>query len=663
MCSAFSIPGVTLEGLRLYLFSYTLRDEAKRRAQSLEPDEINAWDQLVERQLVKSCSYIGIPDCILMETFYNGLDQPTQVVVDASAGEGLMDRSYTEAKSILDCISRNSDEWLDTGLEERGLEQERAEGVVVPTDTMNTLIDQMTTMTSLLQTMANQQRHLSHESAQVNALTHVAAMNCVQCGEGHLAEVYPWNQQFVYSIYNDPFGNTYNPGWQNHLTFSWDENHNQGSQSDHQNNYQGNRGNPPVFINQDHSSGNFQIIQPYDQPFFSDSSYSTSSLETLLKHYIENSEAIRQSHASSLRVLEEQVEQLAIELKNKTHGMLPSSSGVSEPRDKEQCQAVTLRSGKTTVPVPPVPDSMSRPVDLTTTMTSQPLMTESPIQNALFQNNIPTKMKDPGSFTLLCSIGGKKVGNALCDLGASINLMPLSIFKKLNIGNARPTTITLQLANRSIMHPEGKIEDVLLQVDKFIFLVDFIILDYEADREVPIILGHSFLATGCWTDLLGMNSSNFLTDTQGKTKLQLRWRIKIRQPSRAHLARLHSIVCRLDSTMHQIARPLSVLLEAGHEYDFVDAYTEAFHTLKDALITAPILITPNWTPPFALMCDASGYAVGTVLSQRKDKEKEKDIEERFPDELLMLVGINVQWYADIVNFIVCSQVPEDYTYQ
>ena len=84
----------------------------------------------------------------------------------------------------------------------------------------------------------------------------------------------------------------------------------------------------------------------------------------------------------------------------------------------------------------------------------------------------------------------------LCDLGASINLMPMSIFKKLGIGEARPTTVTLQLADRSITHPEGKIEDVLVKVDKFIFPVDFIILDYEADREVPIILGRPFLATG-----------------------------------------------------------------------------------------------------------------------------------------------------------------------
>ncbi|KAL5563874.1 hypothetical protein UlMin_033621 [Ulmus minor] len=116
--------------------------------------------------------------------------------------------------------------------------------------------------------------------------------------------------------------------------------------------------------------------------------------------------------------------------------------------------------------------------------------------SAVLQNKLPPKLKDPGSFTIPCSIGNQYFGKALCDLGASINLMPMSIFKKLGIGEARPTTVSLQLADRSIAHPEGKIEDVLVKVDKFIFPVDFIVLDYDADLEVPIILGRPFLATG-----------------------------------------------------------------------------------------------------------------------------------------------------------------------
>ena len=79
--------------------------------------------------------------------------------------------------------------------------------------------------------------------------------------------------------------------------------------------------------------------------------------------------------------------------------------------------------------------------------------------SAILTCKIPPKLKDPGSFTIPCSIGGQEVGLALCDLGASINLMPLSVFNKLGIGEVRPTTVTLQLEDRSIAYPKGKIED------------------------------------------------------------------------------------------------------------------------------------------------------------------------------------------------------------
>ena len=74
--------------------------------------------------------------------------------------------------------------------------------------------------------------------------------------------------------------------------------------------------------------------------------------------------------------------------------------------------------------------------------------------------------------------------------------MPLSIFKRLGLGEARPATVTLQLADRSLKHPRGVIEDILVKVDKFIFPTDFIVLDMEEDKEIPIILGRPFLATG-----------------------------------------------------------------------------------------------------------------------------------------------------------------------
>ncbi|KAK8491399.1 hypothetical protein V6N11_073725 [Hibiscus sabdariffa] len=110
-------------------------------------------------------------------------------------------------------------------------------------------------------------------------------------------------------------------------------------------------------------------------------------------------------------------------------------------------------------------------------------------------NKVPAKKADPESFTIECSIGHNYSTKALRDSGASINLMPKSIFQKLGIGEAKPTTVMLQLADHSFVQPEGKIEDILVRIDKFIFPADFLILDCEADENAHIILGRPFLST------------------------------------------------------------------------------------------------------------------------------------------------------------------------
>ena len=104
-------------------------------------------------------------------------------------------------------------------------------------------------------------------------------------------------------------------------------------------------------------------------------------------------------------------------------------------------------------------------------------------------------MKDPGSFTIPCSTGKHEFKKALCDSGASINLMPLSVVQRLSLGELTPTTITLEMADRSMAQPEGVLEDVLIKVGKFIFPADFVIMKMEEDTQVPLLLGRPFLAT------------------------------------------------------------------------------------------------------------------------------------------------------------------------
>ena len=116
--------------------------------------------------------------------------------------------------------------------------------------------------------------------------------------------------------------------------------------------------------------------------------------------------------------------------------------------------------------------------------------------SAIIQQKLPAKMKDPGSFTIPCSIGKYEFKKALCYSGASINLMPLSVVQRLSLGELTPTAITLQMADRLMEQPEGILEDVLVKVGKFIFPVDFVIMQMEEDTQVPLLLGRPFLLTG-----------------------------------------------------------------------------------------------------------------------------------------------------------------------
>ncbi|GJU86123.1 DNA-directed DNA polymerase [Tanacetum coccineum] len=115
--------------------------------------------------------------------------------------------------------------------------------------------------------------------------------------------------------------------------------------------------------------------------------------------------------------------------------------------------------------------------------------------SAVLLNKLPSKEKDPGSFTIPYDIGQLHIDNALADLGASISLMPYTMYEKLGLGEPKATRMSLELADRSIQYPRGIIENVLIKVDKFVLLIDFVILDMPEDSRVPIILGRPFLAT------------------------------------------------------------------------------------------------------------------------------------------------------------------------
>ncbi|GJS28721.1 reverse transcriptase domain-containing protein [Tanacetum coccineum] len=115
--------------------------------------------------------------------------------------------------------------------------------------------------------------------------------------------------------------------------------------------------------------------------------------------------------------------------------------------------------------------------------------------SAMIQNKVPPKLGDPGSFLIPCNFDKTFSCNALADLGASINLMPYSLYAKLSLKTLKPTKMSVRLADRSFQYPVGIAKNMLVEVGKFTFPVDFVILEMEEDSKVPLILGRPFLHT------------------------------------------------------------------------------------------------------------------------------------------------------------------------
>ncbi|XP_071917169.1 uncharacterized protein [Coffea arabica] len=225
------------------------------------------------------------------------------------------------------------------------------------------------------------------------------------------------------------------------------------------------------------------------------------------------------------RNVEIQLEQLANAVNNRNQGDLPSKTEVN-PR--EHVKAITLRSGKE-VGEPPVVECErecerrenkqlseleedSKKIKgkekipsyakfLKEIMTKKRRLVDSETIvlteecSAIIQNKLPPKLKDAESFTVPCTISNVEFCKALCDLGTSVSLIPLTVTRQLGLKELKHTNIFLQLADKSIRHSMSILENVLIKVQKFIIPVDFVILDMEEDVNVPIILGRPFLAT------------------------------------------------------------------------------------------------------------------------------------------------------------------------
>nr|GEW29010.1 hypothetical protein [Tanacetum cinerariifolium] len=238
----------------------------------------------------------------------------------------------------------------------------------------------------------------------------------------------------------------------------------------------------------------------------------TSNAQSNQNFHLNELEKIKRMNDVSLKAMQNQIDMVKNELRNEMKTSIQTSlsnqtneiknmmasllqmniastsgsgslSGNTVANPKGELKSITTRSGLVTdgPTVPTLPKSVTPEEDKC-------------VEETYMDPDLAKKIGDPGKFLIPCGFSELKC-KALADLGASINLMPLSVWKKLGLPDLIPTQMTLELANRAICTPDGIARDVFVPVGKFTFPADFVVVDYESDPRVPLILGRPFLRT------------------------------------------------------------------------------------------------------------------------------------------------------------------------
>ncbi|KAH9741368.1 Endonuclease [Citrus sinensis] len=511
VCSSMRPQGVTEEQIKLRAFPFSVDGLAKDWLYYLPPGSITTWNGLKKQFLEK---YFPASRAANIRKDICGIRQlpgETLSMIDAASGGVLVNKTPTQARELISNMAANAQQF--------GSRQDATSRTVneVNISSVEQRLDKLTSLVEKF-VVGNVQQvktcgicyNMGHSTDMCPTLQEEPAEQANAVGG------FPGMPQRRY----DPYAQTYNLGWKDHPNFSY--------------------GVRP--------SGFPQQYPPRQPTPPQSNSKSGISLEEIVKSLATNTQQFQQATTASIQNLENQVSQLATtmsRLESQVSGKLPSQSEVNP---KQNASAVILRSGKELqqpskkvtehvedeleknelmpksqdaqptrakpLPIvipPPFPsrfakfkkEEQEKDILETFRKVERKLRGDERVHmgenvSAVLQKKLPPKCKDPGMFTIPCKIGSVRVEKAMLDLGASINVMPRSIYSSLNIGALKETGVIIQLADRSNAYPDGVLEDVLVQVNELVFPADFYVLDMEDDNSsnsVPILLGRPFLKT------------------------------------------------------------------------------------------------------------------------------------------------------------------------
>src|SRR3954471_19877889 len=616
--TSLKIEGHFEEAKRLVMFPFTLSEDAEEWFYSLPAGSITTWQQMETaflneyfpasvfirkrydivnfkkkeggslgdaykrfKRCLTACPTHNMDATEQMQNFVNGLRLKTKQLIDTAAGGSTNFATATVMKRIIEEIAAN--EHLE--LYDRTVSQPEGKIDLKLPEQVVKMEDQIAAE------VERRLKKMNIGTQTVAQVEPVKAVLCEICGGPHFAMHCVATQEQVEQIHmlrqNNPYANTYNPGWKNHPNFSWKD-----QQGNVQKPVQGQQPYQPQTQQYQPQGQQYRPQQqPYQQPQQqyqpqgprkAEWKIAIEKMAAQSSQFQEETRSNLRNTGASIKNLEVQMSQIAQHLAiPQAPGALPSAT-VTNPKDNQKINVVTTRRGKprevvekdsesedqlleveldireneevekemvTPTPVTkekvltPTPEiklpypqrskkkgqqeknfekflELFKKLELNIpllealeqmptyakfmkdiiakkrTIADHPIILTETCSAILQGMKIPVKKKDRGAVTIPCTIGDRSFKRALIDLGASISLMPLSIYKKLGIGAIQDTRMTLQFADHSVKRPYGVVQDVLVKVDKFVFPVDFVILEMPEDEEMPIILGRPFLETG-----------------------------------------------------------------------------------------------------------------------------------------------------------------------
>ncbi|CAN6587152.1 unnamed protein product [Malus baccata var. baccata] len=509
-------------------------------------------------------------------------------MLDASAGGALVDKTPMAAKILISNRALNAQQYEGVG--QRGPPRHQVHKVSSTPD----IHSQLANLTSIVSQMAEGMKMQGPIVCGVCSIQGHASEKCPQLIEnGGWESAHAIGFQGQNQPRNDPYSNTYNPGWRDHPNFKWREPQQPQNQG-------GFRQQPRGFFPKTYG---LPQNQAQSGPSASGTSLDNDALLkilTKLSNGQEDQVKAMQNQDKRVDQLEKQIGQIAEFVgKFRDPGQLPSSTIPNPKGGFESAKAITLRSGKevgagcssktghnedeilqmeeeesmqpTARVVPPLPQVSNAPKPSNLSNKGKNVLNSSPTNvfplnvpfpsrflqskneeeekdvletfrkvhvniplldaikqipkyakylkklcttkkrtrekevvhvsenvSAILQRKLPPKCKDPGSFTIPCVIGNTRFKSAMLDLGASINVMPYSVYASMNLGALKHDGVIIQLADRSNAYPKGVLEDVLVQVDHLVFPADFYVLKMDESNHapsLPILLGRPFMKT------------------------------------------------------------------------------------------------------------------------------------------------------------------------